>query len=122
MRGELAELEEVAPALPAVEEIVKHIRGRVLPLIQTGKLTDLKKILQSFVSKIIVNTEKIMVTYSFELCGIMPERTIIVYICSSLMGCCFLLPFLKLYNKIISKGTGGLFLWYYRAYNIPTIN
>ena len=50
------------------------------------------------------------------------ERTIIVYICSSLMGCCFLLSFLKLYNKIISKGTGGLFLWYYRAYNIPVIN
>ena len=48
---------------------------------------------QSFVSKIIVNTEKIMVTYPFELCGIMPERTIIVYICSSLMGCCFLLSF-----------------------------
>ena len=76
VRVELAELEEVAPALPAVKEIVKHIRGRVLPLIQTGKLTDLKKILHSFVSKIIVNTEKIMVTYRFELCGIMPERTI----------------------------------------------
>lgn len=76
VRGELAEIEDMAPALPSAAEIVRHIRGRVLPLIQSQKLPDLKKLLQAFVAKIAVNTEKIIVTYRFELCGVMSERTI----------------------------------------------
>ena len=45
-----------------------------------------------------------------------------IYIYSSLAGCCFLLPFNKIFYKITGKGTDVLFLLYYNAYNIFAIN
>ena len=75
VRIERADIDGRTPSLLAAAEIVKYIRRQVLPLIESASLPDMKELLRLFVSKIRVNTEKVIVSYRFELNGAFAERT-----------------------------------------------